>query len=53
MEILVVFNDTVIQQQLYDPKNKAVVMCNPSLADTLGGQDYLVSEIQSQVLQQF
>ena len=48
IKILVVIKDTV----LHDPKNKAAVMCNPSLADTHGGQDYHVSEIRSQVLQQ-
>ena len=45
-----VIKDTLIQQQLFDPKNKAVVMSNPSLADTLGAQDYHVSEIQGQIL---
>ena len=51
IEILVVIKDTIIQQRLYDPKNRAMIMCNASLADTLGGQDYHVTEIRSQVLQ--
>ena len=51
IEILVVIKDTVIQQQLYDPKNKAVVMCNPSLSETLGAQDYHVSKLRGQILQ--
>ena len=51
IKIVVVIKDTVIQQRLFDPKNNAVVMCNPSLAETLGAQDYHVSKIRGQIKQ--
>ena len=37
IEILVVIKDTIIQQMLYDPTNRAMIICNDRLPDTLCG----------------
>ena len=46
-----VIKDKLIHQKLYDPNNKAIVMCDHRLAATLGAQDFHVSELRGQILQ--
>ena len=42
----------VVREELYDPKNKSVIMLSPGLKMALGAQDLHVAKVRSQVLQQ-